>query len=469
MINIIEKIKETSIQEPQKIAYKVGNKSITYKELYEKATTYASYLKKQDSKPIILYGDKEIEMVISIIACLIANRPYVPIGTCTPEERITKIIKLTEATLLITTRSIPIINIEVKRLEDLKSYQENQEIIYENASAYIISTSGSTGEPKCVPISTKNLENFTNWISNLTPLKNYKNKKILNQASFSFDLSVADFYYSLYNGHTLIAEDKSSCSFLTSNNIFEKEKINIAIMTPTYMKLCLIDESFNEINCPNFECVYFCGEQLEPSLVTKIYKSFPNLKIINAYGPTEATSAISAILITKDMCQEKLLPVGEMNNLASNVEIIDEELVIKGDSVFSGYLGDIVGGYYKENNINCYKTGDLGFIKDNKLYCIGRKDSQIKYKGYRIELNDIEYNIKLINKVEDAAVVAKYNDNNIVKTIKAFVVSSQDISYIKEELSKKIPSYMMPKTIVLIDQLPLNQNGKIDRKALKEL
>ncbi len=469
MISIIDKIRNISLNEPNKTAYVVGKDKITYKYLYQKANTYASYLKKQDSKPIILYGDKEIEMIISIIACLISNRPYIPIGTCTPKERIEKIIKLSNASLIITKRKIDIEDIEIKKIEDLIEYNQKDDITYKNDIAYIISTSGSTGEPKCVPISISNLENFTNWISKLNPLKKYKNKRVLNQASFSFDLSVADIYYSLYNGHTLVTEDKSSCSFLTSNNIFAEEKINIAVMTPTYMKLCLVDDSFNEKTCPDFECVYFCGEQLEPSLVKKIYKSFPNLKIINAYGPTEATSAISAILITKEMCKDKILPVGEIDNLASNVEIIEEEIVIKGNSVFNGYLGNVVGGYYQENNINCYKTGDIGYIENKKIYCIGRKDSQIKYKGYRIELNDIEYNLKLIDGVDDAAVVAKYNENNIVKTIKAYVVSNKETNYIKEKLGKKIPSYMMPKTIVLIDKLPLNQNGKIDRKALQEL
>ena len=106
-----------------------------------------------------------------------------------------------------------------------------------------------------------------------------------------------------------------------------------------------------------------------------------------------------------------------------------------------------------------------------KLYCKGRKDSQVKYKGYRIELNDIEYNINLISGVKECAVVAKYNENLVVKTIKAFVVvdNSQDANYVKTELEKYIPAYMMPKAIKIIDKLPINQNGKVDRKALSEL
>lgn len=214
----------------------------------------------------------------------------------------------------------------------------------------------------------------------------------------------------------------------------------------------------------------FCGETLENKTVKKLFESFPNLEVINAYGPTEATSAISAINITKDIVNnEELLPVGSINNLATDVEIIDDEIILKGPSVFSGYLGNIKGGYYKENNLNCYKTGDIGFIKDNKLYFKGRKDSQIKNKGYRIELNDIEKNISKIRGVLECAVVAKYNEDNVVKTVKAFVVGNVDASYIKGELQKKLPGYMMPRTIKILDRLPINQNGKIDRKALRDL
>lgn len=185
-----------------------------------------------------------------------------------------------------------------------------------------------------------------------------------------------------------------------------------------------------------------------------------------------ATSAVSAILITKEMLNEKrLLPVGEVTTFATEINIINEEIVLKGNSVFNGYLGNYIGGYYKENNTNCYNTGDIGYIENGKLYCKGRIDGQIKYKGYRIELNDIEYNLNLINGIKESAVVAKYNEDNIVKTIKAFIVTENemDVNYIKKELKKYLPSYMIPKTIKVIDKLPINQNGKIDRKALKEL
>ncbi len=467
---IIEKIKNVVEQNSLRIAYKVGTQTITYKDLWDSAFLSASYLKRQGTSPVIIYGHKEIGVVKSILTCLLANRVYVPIGVCTPIERLEKIVEMTKSTLILTDRDIKIKGVDCCKVNNLNKFENLPMKENLNEFAYIIFTSGSTGEPKGVPISKSNLNNFINWISNLEYLRFYKNINVLNQASFSFDLSVADFYYSMCNGHTLIAlENDIQEDF---NEIFNiMHEVNVAVMTPTLMKMCMLNADFNEKNFKNFECVYFCGETLENKTAKKIFDLFPNIKIINAYGPTEATSAISAIGITPQIVEKEiLLPVGDMSNLATDVEIINDEIVLKGKSVFGGYLEKLNGGYYQENGINCYRTGDSGFIRDNKLYCKGRKDNQVKYNGYRIELSDIEYNVLQINGVVECAVVAIRNDNDIVKTIKAYVVAKNiDVDYIKKNLNKKIPNYMMPRTIRIIDKLPVNQNGKVDRKALANL
>ena len=179
-----------------------------------------------------------------------------------------------------------------------------------------------------------------------------------------------------------------------------------------------------------------------------------------------------AIEITKDMADGmKLLPVGELETAAVDIEITDGEIVLKGKSVFGGYLGSEATAGSIDNGSGSFRTGDIGYIEDNRLYCRGRRDSQIKYKGYRIELDDIEYNLNLIEGVKECAAVAKYNDDHAVKTIKAFVVveNDEDPEYIRQEAEKYLPSYMIPKTIRVVERLPMNANGKTDRKALSEL
>lgn len=473
MFKKLENLAEIVKKNKFKIAYKINNDFITYQELWERANTLAISLKREGISPILIYGHKSINMFVSILACLIANRTYIPIDTHIPMDRIKKIVEFSNASLLICNEHISVSTIKCMDVDEINEKFKDKEILdtMHNEIAYIIFTSGSTGEPKGVPISYENLENFTEWI--LKVISNNEILNVMNQASFSFDLSVADIYYSLLNGCTLFALEKESQNNLSSFlNVLQKENINLMVITPTFIKLLMLDNEFSEKNFPHLKSIYFCGELLEVATVNKLLKRFPKLKIINAYGPTEATSAVSSILINETMLENDYLPVGKIDEAAVNIEIIDDEIILKGKSVFGGYLNLISENYFSENDINCYKTGDIGRIEKNLLYCFGRKDEQIKYMGYRIELGDIENNLLKIDEVREAVVVADYKENtNLVKNIKAFITVSCDISIgdIKNKLKKVLPEYMIPKKISIMDKIPINQNGKYDRKKLKKL
>jgi len=469
---LVERLKKIIEQNKERTAYIINDESISYGKLWKIANEYADCLKNQGTEPVVVFGHKDINMIVSIFACIIAGRTYVPIDISVPYLRIQKIINLTNSTLVIKNDDIEINHVETCTLSELSKYKNDDIKDNDTDIVYIIFTSGSTGEPKGVPISKDNLINFIDWISNLEPLSEYKHIKVLNQASFNFDLSVADIFYSLYNGHTLVGLDRSSQQdYKNMFKVIYDNEVNLMVITPTFMKLCLLNDEFNQENYFFLKCIYFCGEKLEVSLVQKLFKRFPSLKIINAYGPTEATSAISAVLINPEMLDNNILPVGDASYLATEVQIINNEIVLKGRSVFSGYLGNIPGGYYAKNKINCYKTGDFGYFKNGLLYCNGRIDRQVKYNGYRIELDEIEYLISKLNFVVYCAVVVSYS-NDVVKSLKAFVVVNNkniDSQFIKNYLKEEIPSYMIPKKIVLLDKLPVNNNGKIDRKRLENL
>lgn len=477
MIDFIEKFFIAAASNPGQKAFISGESSISYDELYKQACFYSKLLEKQNSSPVLIYCQKKVSDFIAIWACIIAKRTYVPVSVGTPFERIKKIYDLSKASLIISDINLSessdlFKNTECLPLEGLNKFSENPAVSYTNDTVYIIFTSGSTGEPKGVPISASNLNNFINWISVLGPLDGYKNARVFNQAAFSFDLSVADIFYSMCNGHTLVAGNIFSDSVVSDIfNVFEKEKIEIAVMTPTFMKLCLLNTDFTAEKLPDFKCVYFCGEILENKTVKSLFERFPKLQVINAYGPTEATSAVSGIVITPETADtEDVLPVGDATSSAVDIVIENDEIVLKGKSVFNGYLCGIKGGFYTENGINCYRTGDLGYYFNGRLYCKGRKDSQIKYKGYRIELTDIENNIKTVSGVKDCVVTAGYF-GKIVKSIHAFVLVEKNttIEYIKQELGKKLPDYMIPKTFRILASFPVNANGKTDRKALEAM
>lgn len=454
-----------------RIFYILNDRSITYGELLRRAESLAAFLR-NDIGPVIVYGHKDIEMVISFIGCILAGRSYIPVDIFTPIDRIEKIIDLSKSTLVINNsgRRNSFSIDSISNIDNLDLEKENNSInIDDNDICYIIFTSGSTGVPKGVPISYENLLNFIEWISSIEGLE-FETCNVLNQASFSFDLSIADFYYALFNGHTLIGSEKKIQEdlgfFLEYINV---NKVNLCVMTPTFMRYLLLDKGFGEENYSSIKSFYFCGEVLDVDLVKKIYNRFPNSKVINAYGPTEATSAVSSVLISKGMLEFDILPVGEIDKCNNEINIVSDEIVIKGKSVFSGYLGNVVGSYYKEGNINCYKTGDLGKIEDNYLYCLGRIDNQIKLNGYRIEIEEIEKVIKDIEAVDLCCVVPKKDNLGKVKYLKAYVVGNVLSDEVLSVLSMALPNYMIPKFIEVVSDLPVNNNGKLDRKKIESL
>ena len=465
---MINKIKLIADDYPHKIAYVINNEKITYRQLWNLAEEKSILLKKQGTEAVLIYGHKEINMIVSILACIIARRAYIPIEYNLPRNRIRQIIMQSHASLLLKNKEISFDEIPCHTLDQLTQYENYPILESNNSIAYIMFTSGTTGKPKGVPITRDNLANFIYWISSLSPLSNFKNIKVLNQANFSFDLSIADMFYALCNGHTLVAiDDSTKNDYPKLFNVIKENEINLFVSTPSFIKLCLLNEEFNYENYPFIQCYYLCGEQLEPKTVKKIWKHFPKIDIINAYGPTEATSAVSGVLITEDMLNDTILPVGAVNNFATIIEIDEEEIVLKGKSVFPGYLNN---GKEKSNLKDYYHTGDIGVIKEGLLYCIGRKDNQIKFKGYRIELNEIEYHLNNVKGVIDAKVVAIYDDE-IVKMIKAYVILKWDISEmdLKLALSEQLPKYMIPSMIKKVEQFPITANDKIDWMELRKL
>ncbi len=470
------KIYKSAETYPQRIAYQDKNKKYTYCELIGICQKIAAYVS-EESFPVIVFGTRSANMLFAMLACYVAGITYVPIEKGTPHERISEIISQTGAkTIICSEDECPEQkNVRIGYIKDIIALPQTPQKadfknFNENRNVYIIFTSGSTGKPKGVPINEKNLASFTSWIGKFYSAPQYNGINILGTASFAFDLSVADIYFSLCFGNTLVSvaqEQKKNVGKICE--IFELNKINLAVMTPTFARFCLLDKSFNHNNLPNLKSLFLCGETLDKKTAQKLLNAFPSLSLINAYGPTEATCAVSATKITQEHINSPLpLPVGKIDECACNAEISNSVIELHGNSVFSGYIGKETGGHYIKNGENYYQTGDLGYVRNGLLYCDGRCDDQIKFLGYRIELSEIESKLTQICGVQDCAVVAKRGENGEVKQIKAYVCS-ENKELTKEaiiaELSRKLPQYMMPQ-IIFIQQLPTNANGKTDRKKL---
>lgn len=495
---IIERLYKIAQENAERVAFVSGEERLTYRELWKQAFLFADGLKRQGCSPVLLYAEKQADMLAAMLSCLLAGRAYVPLSGAIPEERLRIIAERTGAELCLTLPERKDMLRSCCRAAEIYCFAEWKEACtaagginageatYEafrvreaeerstaepDTTAYIIFTSGSTGEPKGVPIGIANLSHFADWISGLEPLRSYRECSVLNQASFGFDLSVADIYYTLCNGHTLVANRSDMRSdYERIFELFAGEHIRVAVMTPTGMNMCLLNADFNEENYPELRCVYFCGERLEKRTAALLRKRFPGLTILNAYGPTEATSAVSAIVITREMLEaEEPLPVGEVGGCATEITVDAGELVLKGASVSAGYLGGIAGGFFEENGCKCYRTGDLGAIRDGRIYCLGRMDTQIKYKGYRIELGEIEAAALCHPEVTACAAVPSCTAEGKVRSIRLFYEGKASGEEVREALAGKLPEYMIPAHINAVTYLPVNANGKIDRKRLHDL
>lgn len=463
------------------IAYTVKNNKYSYRTFYKYVCNIYNFLLSFNKQklPIVVYGNKDVYMKATFLACSFAGITYIPIDESMPKERVEKIVGQTNPFCIIGNfESTTVKNIPVSYMYEIMTNESFNEIdkIYlkENDIYYIIYTSGSTGNPKGVKVTYKNLDSCINWLR--TILKP-ENEIFLNQANFSFDLSVADLYTSLITGSEhFILDNTSRFDF---KNIFlqlQESKATIAVFTPTFVDMLMSDKKFNEELLPNLKTILFCGEKLLKATVEKLFLRFPKLKIINSYGPTECTFAVTSIEITHDLLVEEELPIGIPKNdieiiIVNNesVEVGDGEIgeiLIIGDSVADGYVvEENKRNFIKYNGRNAYLTGDIGYFKNEILYCKGRKDSQIKYMGHRIELNDIENNFFNLKFFEYVKVIEKRDCNDNVTKLVAFVKLksgiNMDIEQIRQELLKKIPVYMCPK-IIILNEFPVNNNGKID-------
>ncbi|MBZ9607494.1 D-alanine--poly(phosphoribitol) ligase subunit DltA [Clostridium estertheticum] len=475
-----------------KVAHMYRNSNLTYRELKTKSDSLAVNiidLFGKDKTPIIVFGHKDHLMLICFLACVKSGHAYIPVDSSTPTTRIKDILFISDAKLIINT-SDDLIDIPADTILN-KSEIEEHLLQYENKIPsrgyrikdeevyYIIYTSGSTGNPKGVQITKNCIQSFIDWSMDLT---DKKDKIFMNQAPFSFDLSVMDTYLSLVSGSILYSIDKEMIANLPELFInFKSSGITTWVSTPSFAEMCLQSEQFNENLLPKLRQLLFCGETLSKECVKKLFERFPKIKIINFYGPTEATVAVTAIEIKKEMLLSKeKLPVGYVKK---DCEIIIEEntneILIVGDSVSIGYFADsmLTEKLFFEKEIldvkkRGYRTGDTGYIVNGLLYYEGRIDNQIKLHGYRVEIEDIENNIRRLPFIKNAVVVP-IKESGKIKYLATVVVLNDKfegniITSVKNSLKDLLPSYMIPRKVKVIEGLPINGNGKIDRKKIME-
>ena len=504
---ILDELKKMSDSDRTAVIHR--DRQLSFKALWEGSEKIAQYIQKHTvtKNPVLIYGNKDVEIVEIMMGSLKSGRAYVPIDITFPVERVRQIMEITETELIFNISDMPINTNDAAKVIGSDECNEilnsgDYAVSYETDwvqgedNCYILFTSGSTGTPKGVQISKNNILNFVNWFGKQAAVSG---EVVLNQVSYSFDVSVIQLYLYLAMGKTLFSIDKKMISDFGELFTFLKSSdIASWISTPAFIEMCAVYDAFNRELLPKLEKIILAGEVLTKKLTVSLWEKIPGVEVINGYGPTEGTVLLTACTITRDMVEdeENELPIGkildgaeytidkniEKDNPVAGAAENKGELVVSSASISKGYFKNeeaTAKSFFKEENkqYNSYRTGDVVYENNGMIYYCGRKDFQIKLNGYRIELDDISANINKIDGVENNIILPVYRDGRVAY-IAAFLILNMQIwggcskvqrtVSIRKKLAEMLPSYMIPKKLIVLDKFPLNVNGKIDRKVLQE-
>ena len=489
--------KDIAAANKDNIAISYRNDSHTYAQLDCLSDNYALHMKHKNivtGDVIAIANSKCFEDYALMIACIKSGVTYVNLDVDNPIKRFKDICNTCQFKAILgfdhieNGEACPAeFDINFTRYKDIPKYNF-EELSYVNIDgdsiAYIMFTSGSTGVPKGVAVSHQNVIHLINWSTNRFNIR--QNDVFANISPMYFDNSVFDFYTALFNGASLAPIKKE----LLTNPIqlieyIDKTKCTIWFSVPSMLIYLTTMRVLNKENLSHIRCLAFGGEGYPKSELKKLYDIYSaRVQFMNVYGPTECTCICSSYEISLDDFNDynELPPLGKINSNFSYVILDDSgeesthgELCLLGPNVGVGYYNDMERTqecfklYTNRTHYNkrMYKTGDLVEDKNSLLYFKGRADNQIKHMGYRIELEEIEFALNSIAGVEQSAVLYQRSKSAYGKII-AYISSQKDINEtsIKTIMKDILPTYMIPNKITILDTLPKNQNGKIDRKFL---
>ncbi|MGQ3014782.1 MAG: AMP-binding protein [Flavobacteriales bacterium] len=474
---------------PGKAALISEEETLSWLEFETRVNELCRFFAQQDldatGRPLMIYGHKQSDMIVAVYACMKMQVPYIPVDIIYPPERILAVQQISGAdTVLNCTQNALSLAGTTEIALSRGHIQVTQEaergprlpLREGDPLVYLIFTSGSTGEPKGVQISTEAVQSFIRWMS--TDFGFSDRDVFVNVAIFSFDLSVYELMTFGALGATLLLNDRST----TENPELFLERIQkhggtVWVSTPSFAFIYSRIGAEEKVSSLRF--FLFCGEVLPHPLAAALCKAFPEAAVYNTYGPTEATVATTLVRIDEAVLEKyNPLPVGYPKP-ESRLLIEDGEIVIVGKNVSVGYLNrpDLnAQKFVPLDGERAFRTGDKGYFQDDMLFCSGRSDDQVKLHGYRIELNEITSQINRLAFVGQAETIALQRNGEVKKIVSLVELKpgTQEterelLRQIGEALAQTLPVYMIPSDIRIIERIPLNQNGKADKKQLTEI
>jgi amino acid adenylation domain-containing protein len=502
-MNVLARIGASAQRFAERTALFARGESFTYGELIATARGIRACLEDRGCGPgarvAVVTGD-DLHTYSSMLAIWSAGAAYVPLNVNNPADRNGQIIQDAELELVLTSRPeaewsghLPV-DLDTGSVIRTGNIEPNEGTLPLPATqpddvAYIFFTSGSTGKPKGVPITHANLEAFMTTLIDDLGYEFAPEDRFLQMFELTFDLSVMAVFAPWCVGASTYVVPEKGIAYMNILDLLMKKKISVALMVPSLLPY--LQRFFDEIRLPDLRLSLFCGEALTHDIVTQWSRCLPNGRIENVYGPTEATIFCTTYPWSEDRSAQEqvngIVPIGkQMPRTTTAVVSSDGKVLPDGEKGELCLLGDqVMTGYWRNEektrqafveveldgvSFRAYRTGDICYVNDrgNLIYC-GRMDSQVKIEGHRIELGEIEYYARKFIKSSKSAVVVKRDVSGQDYLVLFIGADELDREALENFLRVKLPDYMCPRQIVVLRDLPLNLNGKIDRVALSKL
>jgi aspartate racemase len=493
---IHELFEEQARNSPNAVAVVFADRELTYGELNTEANRLARYLRRQGVGPDVIVGlatERSIEMIVGLLAILKAGGAYMPLDPSYPSERLQFVIEQGNVKLVLSQKhlveSLPASGAKLISLDDAaREVNSEDDQNLDNASdpdnlAYVMYTSGSTGQPKGVSVTHRNVVRL---VKNTNYAKFDSASVFLQFAPFTFDAATFEIWGPLLNGAKLVVTAPGIESLENLGQTVQQYGVTTLWLTAGLFHQ-MVDNELNHLQ--GVRELIAGGDVLSPAHVRKLTKTLRHCRLSNGYGPTENTTFTCCQPLTS--FDGRSVPIGRPISNTQVFVLSDEmepvpagvpgELFIGGDGLARGYLRDpsftaqkfLPNPFATEPGERLYRTGDLvRYRRDGSLEFLGRFDQQVKVRGYRVELGEIQFALAQHPDIRECVVTTEESASG-EKRLVGFVVphagTTPRTEQLKSFLSEKLPEYLVPSFIGIRESLPLSANGKVDRQALPKI
>ena len=484
--NVLTWLEESAHRDPQHIAFEDDSSALTYAQLLQRAQEIGSFLHRcvPPQSPVLVYMDKSPDCIAAMLGAVYAGCFYTPIDPAMPQSRMARIVSVLQPACILCekrylekaevldSRARVICAEDIPNRVDPLDLAEARAQHIDNDLLYVLFTSGSTGMPKGVAITHRSVIDFAEWACDALDI--HADCRFGNQAPLYFDNSVLDIYCALHMGAAVHFIPRKYFTFPGKMTAYLEEKqINTLFWVPSALTGVANAGALEKCVPERLERIFFCGETMPCKTLNAWRRVLPEARYVNMYGPTEITDVCTYFPVERDFADADALPIGfPCGN--TRVLMIDGEICVTGTCLSPGYYNapDKTAEAFVPNPQRrgvtewMYKTGDLGAYNERgELMFLGRKDSQIKRAGYRMELGEVDVALRSIPGWQNGCVLYDRTSGKLC----CFWDGALTQKEIQAALKKRLPRYALPDTFIHVEEMPYTANMKIDREKLRKM